>query len=173
MSTLLINDDEMVERMEVDLATKAAAAFVATGLSAKVYGVFSLDDLEEKMQNELQSKIGIGVGYHKASPLAISSNAAASASPGRSGAVKMIQYEFLVILATPTDRKCMERYTATKLLTILRRSIHGSTVAEDAGQRVWNFMLEKPEPEPSTDTMMYHSQLWQVSLPLVGTSLSN
>lgn len=62
----------------------------------------------------------------------------------------------------------MERYNATQLLTVLRRHIHGSTVAGDAGQRRWGFLKETPRMDQSTETMLYYTQSWAVALPLVG-----
>lgn len=160
--------DDMIEVLELDLSTKAAAAFAAADIESNVFGVFSLDDLENKLENELQGRIAVGVSYKNCAPPEIDKNPKAGAAPGQGIAAKMLSYEFLVVLAVPTGAECTERYNATKLLTVLRRRIHGAPIAADAGSRPWNFLLEKPNPEASTATMLYYSQVWQVALPLVG-----
>lgn len=170
MPTLLHQQSDMIERMELDLATKASAAFAAAGLQSVVHGVYSLDDLENKTENELGRKIAVGVAYRRAQPPEIVENPKNSAAPGHSTAVKMVAYDFLVILAVPTGEDCVERYNATKLLTVLRKSIFGSTVDGDASARRWNFIQESPVVDQSTGTMLYYSQVWQVVLPLGGPS---
>lgn len=168
MTELVHLDDEMIERMEIDLADKAAQAFTAAGVLSNVYGVFSLDDLETKAEGELSRKPAVGVGYAGSAPMEVENNALRSAAPGQSSAMRMLSYKFQIILAVPTGPECLERYTATKLLTILRRRIHGAVVAGDGSQRRWNFQQERPHDAESTETLLYYSQTWQVSLPLVG-----
>ncbi len=160
--------DDMIEQLELDLATKASAAFTAAGIESSVFGVFNIDDLETKLENELQGRIAVGVAYRYAAPPEIDKNPKAGAAPGQGIAAKMVSYEFLVVLAVPTGPDCIERYNATKLLTVLRRRIHGAPIAADPASRPWNFLLEKPNPEATTATMLYYSQVWQVALPLVG-----
>lgn len=165
MAIQLNKDPEMIERMELDLVEKAKTAFEAAGVTSNVFGVFSLDDLENKMEKALSMKVGIGVGYLDTRPVEIETNPRAGAV---SGAVKTLNFKFLVILAVPTAEGCLERYTGTKLLSILRLSILGSTVAGDPVQRKWGFDREGPNVDASTDTMLYYSQVWQVALQNVG-----
>lgn len=167
---LLNKDDEMIQRMEVDLASKASEAFVAADVNALVHGVFSLDDLEDKLESQLQRKVGIGVAYSGCAPVEIDFNPRSSAAPGQGTAARMLAYRFLVVLAVPTEKGCLERYNGTKLLTVLRNRIHGSTVDGDAVARRWNFQKEEPNVGASTETMLYYSQVWQVALPVVGPS---
>lgn len=172
MTTMLTADDTMIERMEIDLADKAAAAFVSAGVQASVYGVFSLDDLEKKQESELQHKIAIGVQYTGAAPPEIDFNPKGSAAPGQGTSVRMVLYQFLVVVAVPTEQNCLERYNGTKLLTVLRRHIHGSTISGDIASRRWAFSKEVPNVGPSTETMLYYSQVWQVGLPLGGPTIN-
>lgn len=167
---LIHQQDDMIEQLELDLADKAAAAFTAANVDSSVFGVFSLDDLETKTENELQRRIAVGVAYSSAAPPEIDSNPKGSAAPGQGMAARMVAYEFLVVLAVPTGPDCMERYNGTKLLSVLRRKIHGASIAVDAASRRWNFQREKPNPEASTETMLYYTQVWQVALPLVGSA---
>lgn len=170
---LLNKDVDMIERMENDLREKITVAFATVGVSSLVHGVFSLDHLEMLVENSLETgKIHVGAQYHQAVPLEIDFKPTASAAPGQGTSAKLVSYEFLVILAVPTGPECRERYNATKLLTALRMGIQGAAVAEDKAQRRWNFQREKPEVGASTETMLYYSQLWQVSLVNTGPNLN-
>lgn len=162
-------DVDMTSRMEGDLAKKAGDAFASAGVDTLVYGVFDLDDLERKKENELGKGIAVGIAYAGIEPPNLGSNPNESAAPGRSNAVKMLSHRFLVLLAVPVTEDCEVRYNATKLLTVLRRGIHGSKIDGDEGSRTWNFLTEAPRPDASSSTMLYYTQVWQVSLPLVGT----
>jgi len=77
----------------------------------------------------------------------------------------VIDFLFHVILAVPHGKDCVERYSATKLLTVLRRSIQGKHCDGDATNRTWTFVKEFPNVTESTDTMLYYSQVWSLRLP--------
>ena len=168
MSTILNLDNDMIERMEGDLAQKCAAAFQGASIEAAVHGVFSLDDLEKKQESDLCGGIGIGVGYTGAEPTHLDTNPKAQLNVSRGEAVKSLDFHFVVILAVPKDNECAERYSATKLLTLLRRTIMGSNVDGDRVQRTWAFVREAPDISASTKSMLYYSQVWRVALPNVG-----
>jgi len=158
----------MVERMEADLGAKASAAYTAAGISPAILGVFSLDDLEKKLESDLCGKLAVGVGYAGAEPTAVVSNPKAPLNVGSSNAAKTVDFIFTVILAVPTGPECTERHSATKLLTILRLGILGSTVSGDNTNRTWAFVRESPNITESTETMLYYSQVWRVAMPIVG-----
>ncbi len=162
---ILTKDNDMIERMELDLAAKAQSAYTAAGLSPNVHGIFSLDDLEKKIEADLCSKLAVGVGYAGALPT-IDPKAPLNTAPG-GNAVKMVAFTFNVILAVPTGEDCLERYSATKLLTVLRRGILGSIIDGDSASRTWAFAKEFPNVQESTQTMLYYTQVWQVILPAV------
>lgn len=165
----LVNlDDDMIEAMEKDLQSKAMTAYQTASLSPTVFGVFSLDQLEEHTESELCGKLAVGVGYAGAEPTAVDSNPKAPLNVGSNNAVKTVDFLFTIILAVPTGAECAERYSATKLLTILRKGILGSTIAGDSTNRTWAFVKEAPNVSESTDTMLYYSQLWRAALPIVG-----
>lgn len=166
--TILNRDVTMIERMEGDLATKCGAALTQVSITAGVHGVFSLDDLEKKTEADLCGSIAIGVGYMGAEPTHLDSNPKAPLNVGKGEAVKSLDFMFTVILAVPTGADCMERYDATKILTVLRQKIMGSDVDGDQVQRTWAFVKEQPNIAASTDTMLYYSQVWRVALPSVG-----
>ena len=162
----LNQDNDMLERMELDLSTKAQAAFVAAGVQSNVHGVFSLDDLENKTEQDLCNLIAVGVGYAGAEPSEVPAKPGQPSAPG-GNTVKVIDFVFHVILAVPHGKDCVERYSATKLLTILRRSIQGTPVDGDETNRTWSFTKEFPNVNDSTDTMLYYSQVWAVRIPSV------
>lgn len=162
--------DDMIEQMENDLVAKVTAAYTAANLDIGVYGVFSVDDLENKVESELCNKIAIGVGYMGAEPTALDSNPKAPLNVSRGVAAKTLDFMFLVILAVPTGPMCDERFDATKLLTMQRKRIMGSDVAGDVADRTWAFVKEGPEVSASSDTMLYYSQVWRVALPFIGNS---
>lgn len=168
MRTPLLNlDDTMIERMEADLVSKVQAAYNAAGVEVAVYGVFSLDDLEKKQESELCGAIGIGVGYLGAEPTGVDTNPKAALNVSRGEAMKALDFMYMIILAVPTNG-CDERFPATKLLTIMRRKIMGSTISGDEVNRTWAFVKEGPQISESSDTMLYYSQVWRVALPQTG-----
>ena len=168
MATLLLNQDaDMIERMELDLTEKVQLAYTAAGLTANIHGVFSLDDLENKEESDLCGLLAVGVGYAGAEPYT-PGNVPANTAPGGSTA-RMVHFTFHVILAVPHGRGCLERYSATKLLTILRRGILGTSCSGDATNRTWGFVKESPNISESTETMLYYSQVWQIALPVTRT----
>lgn len=162
MATRLNQNDDMIERMELDLTTKAQAAFAAAGLEANIHGVFSIDDLENKVEADLCQLIAVGVGYAGAEP--VSPATPPNTAPGGNSA-KMVNFMFVVILTVPTGQDCIQRYSATKLLTVLRRSIEGKACDGDTTNRTWAFVKEYPNIEESTDTMLFYSQVWRLALP--------
>lgn len=156
-------DNDMVQAMELDLVTKVQEAYATAGLSANILGVYSIDDLENMRVGDLCNLIGVGVAYNGAVPTPPDSHVNSSAPGGRS--VKMIDFMFLVILVVPHGEGCTERYDATKLLTVIRRGVLGTTCAGDVTNRTWSFVREFPNVQESTDSELYYSQIWKISIP--------
>lgn len=169
MATLprLNQDNDMIQRMEVSLAEYASLSMQTAEVTSSVYGVFSLDDLENKLVSDLCNHIGVGVGYAGAERAKAESKGPGGQAPGGREAV-MLEFVFQVILAVPIGADCIERYNATKLLTVLRRGIHGKTVAGDATNRAWEFVKEFPNVVESTKDIAFYSQVWTLRQPGVG-----
>lgn len=161
----LNQDNEMIERMERSLVSHAGASIIQAEAQASVFGLFSIDELEERTVADLCNKLAIGVAYAGAEP-SNAKDTTSSAPGGRE--VKMVEYVFHVILAVPYGEKCLERYSATKLLTILRRGINGKTCDGDTTNRAWAFVKEFPNVNQSTDSVLFYSQVWALRMPLVG-----
>lgn len=164
----LVGDVRQIARMEADLVLKAQNAVNRHNIESKVHGVFSVDDLESKLESELCNKIGVGVGYARIEPTALKADPKAPLNTGGGVAVKTLDFLFVVILAVPTGSQCDERHSATEVLTALRFDIMGSVVAGDVTGRTWDFVREGPDVEASTDTMLYYSQVWRVAMQNVG-----
>lgn len=167
LTNLIHQRDDMIAYMEEDLMTKAQAAYSGNSIGSSVYGIFSLDDLEEKEQSELGRQLVVGVGYVGCEP--------APKEERRPGApnqahVDYLTYKFLILIAIPVDNGQAERYSATKLLTILRRGVAGKTIAGDRASRTWTLVSEAPRIAESSSTMMYYAQVWRVDLPNVATT---
>lgn len=165
MNNFLPQDDSMIERMELDLQKKAQDAYTSAGLAANIHGVFSLDDLETTEESDLCGKLAVGVGYAGAEPYE-AQKTQLNTSPG-GNAVKVVDFVFHVILAVPHGKGCVERYSATRLLTTLRRGILGTSCSGDVTSRTWAFVREFPNISESTDTMLYYSQVWRISIPAI------
>ncbi len=161
-------DTNMIERMEADLMQK-----VREGLgnapdiaSLTVHGVFSLDHLESMRASELCNDIGVGVGYMSSSVNQIDITGPGNVDQGQGKG--MTYFKFVIVLAVPTEESCGTRHNATRLLTLMRKGIHGKVVSDDITNRCWRFISEQPEISASTKQMLYYSQMWQVSLPNLG-----
>lgn len=165
MATLLNQDIEMIERMELDLVSKSQTAFTAAGLTANIHGVYSLDDLEEKEVSDLCGLLAIGVGYAGAEPYN-AHKVPLNTAPG-GDAAKAVDFLFHIILAVPHGKGCTERYSATKLLTVLRQGILGTSCSGDTTNRTWAFVKEFPNIVDSTEAMLYYSQVWRITIPVV------
>jgi hypothetical protein len=172
-NTFLLDNPDMLEVLEKDLIKKIKSALTAAGVSGCVHGVFSLDDLEKKTADELCAKIAFGVGYLGASPI---TEHTAQTNPAKGNAIQVSDVRFMVLVAAPVDDLCSQRLTGMKLLTILRQGILGTSIEEVPGQpagrnqvqRSWVFVQEKPEVSESTETMLYYTQQWRLSLPMKG-----
>lgn len=159
----LKDDPDQLARLEKDLIDKACAALNEAEVNSMVYGVFSIDDLETKAEKDLDGRLAVGVGYQGCAPKGSHNNP----TQGNVGGINEVL--FMIMFAAPSDEVCSQRYSATKIMTILRRSIAGSAVPSDERtQRCWNFVREKPEIAESTPTMLYYTQLWRIETPLIG-----
>ncbi len=164
----LNQDPAMIEIMEADLKTKIQAAIDANpDLAMVVHGVFSIDDLETKMESDLGRSIAVGVQYAGCSA---TTKAVASSNPAQGNSIKTVMFNFTVILGTPTSDFCDDRNNATKLLSVLRMAIFGKSIGADRVQRTWEFVMERPEVGASSKTMLYHAQVWQVAMQNLGTA---
>ena len=163
MSKVLLQDNpQIVQILEKDLIEKALKALNANSISAKLHGVFSLDDLEAKTENDLDGFMAVGVGYQGCRPVGTQD------VPAGGNRSTHAEFLFMILFAAPTDAVTTQRHDATTMLSVLRRGIMGSPVAGSISQRPWQFVEEKPVIDESTRTMLYYTQVWRVKLPVNG-----
>lgn len=164
----LQDDPDLIERLEKDLIAKATTAFTTAGVTGGVHGVFSLDQLETLNEADFCRKIAVGIGYMGCEVATRDSEARTGQNPGSSNAARLLDFIFAVVLAVPTGEQCTERYDATKVLTILRKSIMGTPVTGDVANRKWMFAREFPNVSESSTQMLYYSQMWRLAIVNVG-----
>jgi hypothetical protein len=169
---ILNKREDFLEVLEADLIQKVKDSVKNKNIEGNVYGVFSLDDLENKNADDLGGGIAFGVGYQGLKPI---TEHAAQLNPGKSNAVQQCDVFFAILIAAPVNEFCNQRLTAHRLLTILRQGILGKSVVEGVGpasrnsiQRAWVFVQEKPEVGESDEKMLYYTQVWRLVLPMTG-----
>ena len=162
----LNRDINLIDVLENDLVTKAKAAYAPyPEIDIDIYGVFSLDHLEQLQESSLSNQLALGVAYLGAERT--SDIPGVNVDRGPLG-VRMVTYSFIIVVAAPVTDQLANRHSATRLLTILRNKILGTFVVGDNTQRAWNIVREKPEISESNRNMLYYSQVWQVAMPTVG-----
>jgi hypothetical protein len=153
--------------MEADLIRKSTEALQCADLSLRVFGVFSLDDMENMLVNDLRNGIAVGVGY-------LGSQATPHSAPNqlnvdRGNAARGVEFSYMLLLAIPTQNGCCDvRYDALELLASLRNRILGSTIQGDVVNRTWDFVQEKPDISESSLSVLYYSQVWRTVLMATG-----
>lgn len=127
------------------------------------YSIYDMEDLMR--QAELQSYPIVGVGYNGAVPVTPNDKTANVASLAH--AVRMVELQFLVVVAIQYQFAGMEdtKPQATDLLDEIRSVIFGF---KGVNSRAWVFMGERPEPDASTDGVVFYSQVWHTVIPVVG-----
>lgn len=130
-----------------------------------VYSIFDVEDLLQ--QSELATFPTAGVSYDGAVPVArVSGNEAVPVAVGAGGAAN-ITLQFTVILAVQyhyggqSDTKPQ----ATDLLGEVRTKVIGF---RGVNTKPWVFFAERPEPRASGDGLVFYSQVWHTSVPVVG-----
>jgi len=145
-----------ISELETELLTavRTVPAFSANGFS-----VFSVDDLGATAS--AQTLPCVGVSYDGAEPLS-------EATPKTSvHAAALITVQFVIVVAV------QYRYTgqddtkqqAFDLLDQVRSVVLG---LKGSNTRPWRFVGERPETEVSGDGVVFYSQVWQTTLPIVG-----
>ena len=129
----------------------------------KGYSIYSLDDLERMATNESSVLPIVGVGYDGAER---AGNQVEKAAPGvRGAAFVTIQFVIVIAVSYASAGQDDNKQSAMLLLGALREKIIGH---KSANTRGWNFIGERPEPSESGDGVIFYSQVWQTSVPLLG-----
>ena len=171
---LLHEQLDMIELMNADLRAKITTSFddLDVPQKANVSGCFDLTDLERQNKNDKARGIRVGVAY-------LSGERVLGARPGPNSnvdvvqrAVSSVEFRFLVILGMCEDPDCNYRYSATQLLTVMRRGVSGTRCGDDTVNRTWVWVAERPEPSASSSNYLYYSQIWQLSMTNIGNNQS-
>lgn len=152
-----------VRALEDELLTlvKGVSAFTDSGFS-----VFDFADFDSKRAGQVLPVVG--VAYDGAEPEGNEAIPAAS----KARAMSVLNMQFVIVVAAEY------RYTGqddTKqdvfdLLDQVRAVVLGY---KGVNSRPWRFLGERPEAEESGDGVIFYSQVWQTSLPIVGNFNSN
>lgn len=140
------------------------------GVPAFSDNAYSVYDLEDLMRlSNLQSFPIVGVGYNGASP--VIADGAGKDRPLNVAAmahgVRFVELQYIVVVAIQYQYAGQEdsKPQATNLLDEVRSVILGY---KGVNSRPWVFMGERPEPEASTDGVVFYSQVWHTVVPAVG-----
>lgn len=163
---LLHNDPDMLNLLEQDLKNKIVDAVRTHNLFGVVDGVFSVDELEQRMETDIATgRMAFGVCYQG---LSLTEEAQARGNVDHGQGVGMGQFLFAIIMAVRVDATCLQRVPAQRVLTILRMEINQSTIQSGPrpeAVRTWRLVQEKPETSQSSSEMLYYSQLYRITLP--------
>lgn len=151
-----------IKQLEDELLgyVKAVPAFGQRGFS-----IFDLNDLAVKTNQNAYPCVGVG---YNGSALLTKDAKTGLVTDQKSNSVRMLTLEFLVILVTQygfageTDTKP----DVFALLDETRSAVLGRV---GVAGRPWSFMGEQPEPQASTDGLVFYSQTWHTTQPCVGT----
>jgi len=164
---ILTQEDDCLEQLENFLKDRVVEAMRNGDLSSSVHGAFSIDDLEK------QDPGAIGLGKVLFGVVYVGCNAAEAKEPklsdGGNGA-QFTAFHFKIIVGGRVDTLCKQRQTHGRILTRLRKEIaltHVQYGRRPEMTRPWVFVNERPEIAESTEEMLYYSQTWSISLPLV------
>lgn len=126
------------------------------------FSIYNLDDMETKFQ--LQGTLSAGVGYDGAQPVA--GNAANGVGVTSSSAA-LVTMQFIVIIALQYGFAGQQdtKPLATDLLDRLRGLILGY---KGVNTRPWLFAGERPESVAALDGVVFYSQVWHTTVPVVG-----
>lgn len=131
--------------------------------SENAYSIYDLEDLM-RLSN-LQSFPLVGVGYNGAAPL-VDKDKPLNVSSAAHG-VRFIELQFIVVIALQYQYAGQEdsKPHATNLLDEVRSVVLGY---RGVNSRPWVFIGERPEPDASTDGVVFYSQVWHTVVPAVG-----
>lgn len=149
-----------IDELETELLDliKVLPAFRNQGFS-----VFDAGDLDAQRGRETLPVVG--VAYEGCENLQLENS---NVSRGAQSAT-MLTMEFVVILAIQYEfngGSNASRQQAHNLLDETRRAVMGY---KGVNARAWRFVGERPLPTASGDGVVFYAQVWQTSLPSIGT----
>lgn len=134
----------------------------------KGFSVYDLEDLERLAEGRGGELPIVGVAYNGAVPMGNQAESKATAAHS----VQFAGFQFIVILAVGYGNSGQEdtKQHATDLLDQMRKKLVGY---KSKNMRAWRWMGERPEPDASGDGIIFYSQLWETSAPVVGAATNS
>lgn len=125
------------------------------------FSIFDIDDFQSKSSGSTLPVVG--VLYQGAAPVGESGEPKYKVS-----SAKIVEVQFLIVVALDYGYTGQEdtKPLAYNLLDQIRTSLLGYS---GVNTRPWRFVMERPEPEFSGDGVLFYTQVWQTSLPVIGT----
>lgn len=148
-----------IPELEAELleAVRGVPAFAASGFS-----VFNVDDFGVKSAGQGTSLPAFGVAYDGAEPTGNEVN-----PTGRGAGSALLHVQFVIVIAVQYGYTGSDdtKQQAFALLDQVRATVLG---LKGVNSRPWRFVGERPEADASGDGVVFYSQVWQTTLPIVG-----
>lgn len=146
-----------IAQLEAELlqVVKTVPAFAESGFS-----IFDLDDFAERVA--AQTLPCVGVSYDGSAPVG---NEATPTTKAHAASVLTMQFIVVVAAQYRYTGQDDTKQSVFALLDQVRTVVLG---LKGVNSRPWRFAGERPEPEASGDGVVFYSQVWQTSLPIVG-----
>jgi len=147
-----------VAQLEAELisAVKGVAAFNDSGFS-----IFDMSDMSDK--SAAQTLPAVGVAYDGAEPSA--GNDATPATKAHGASLVTVQFVIVIAVQYRYTGQDDTKQQAFALLDQVRAVVLG---LKGVNSRPWRFVGERPEADASGDGVVFYSQVWQTTLPIVG-----
>lgn len=146
-----------LEALEAELLglVKGVPVFADKGFS-----VFHLSDFDAKISG--QQLPVVGISYDGAELIGNDVTPTTKVH-----AASMLAVQFVVVVAVQYSYTAQDdtKQQAFTLLDQVRAVVLGY---KGVNSRPWRFIGERPEPDASGDGVVFYSQVWQTTLPIVG-----
>lgn len=124
------------------------------------FSVFNLADFDAK--RSAQTLPSVGVAYDGAEPIGKDGVPVTAIS-----AASMLAVQFVIVIAIQYSYTAQDdtKQQAFALLDQTRAALLGM---KGVNTRPWRFIGERPEDDASGDGVVFYSQVWQTTLPILG-----
>lgn len=140
---------------ELITAVRGVTAFAESGFS-----IFDMRDFSDKSAS--QTLPAVGVAYDGAEPVG---NDVSPTTKAHSAALLNAQFVIVVAVQYRYTGQDDTKQQAFALLDQVRAVVLGY---KGVNSRPWRFIGERPEADASGDGVVFYSQVWQTTLPVVG-----
>jgi hypothetical protein len=153
VATVVQLEDELLRLV------REVPAFASSGFS-----VFDLSDASS--QSTGQTLPVVSVAYDGSET--VQGNQVTTAG-GSGGGAALVNVQFVIVMALQYSYTGADdtKQQAFALLDQVRAKVLGF---KGVNTRPWRFLGERPEPNTSGDGVVFYSQVWQTTLPIVGNS---